>query len=476
MDESEGCEDTDNQRPAGQPDDRKGSSKIGRAKDSRTEKPKEIILDGWQQEALDYEGNLCLCTGRQVGKTYIMSRKAAKYMVEHPGSHIIVCSLTEDQAQLIIVMTLDFLERHYKTWIAKGNKKPTKNKIMLTNKSEILARPVGNTGDAVRGFTGDVLILDEAARFNEFIFASSKPTLLTTGGKIWICSTPFGKKGYFYECYENKNGRFKVIETNSWDVINTRQISDIWTLDRREAAIEFLEQEKKDMSRLEFAQEYLGKFVEDLNQFFDDDWINKVCTAERRLQPFPNKTYFLGVDIARMGEDLSVFSILEKVNEETIEQIDSQATRKTLTTSTFDRIVQLNGIYDFRQIGIDAGSGSLGVGILDFLLRNPGTRKKTVALNNLSRQLDYSGEKKKQLFKVDMYQNLLAMGQKRIIKLLDDDDVRLSLKSVQYEYITKEGELTKIRIFGNYTHHAESIIRAAWLANTKTLNHRITWI
>ena len=31
----------------------------------------------------------------------------------------------------------------------------------------------------------------------ESVFTASKPTLLTTGGKIWMCSTPFGKTGYF---------------------------------------------------------------------------------------------------------------------------------------------------------------------------------------------------------------------------------------------------------------------------------------
>lgn len=454
--------------------DKQGDSRLHRKQANRSNQV--LKLDPWQIEALNHDGNLLLKTGRQVGKTTIMAIKSAKYMIEHPNSKIICCSLTEDQAQLIIVMVLDYLEKNYKTWIAKGTKKPTKNKIILTNKSEIIARPVGNTGDAVRGFTGDVLILDEASRFAEFIFTASKPTLLTTGGQIWMCSTPFGKQGYFYEAYQNKSQRFKVIEANSWDVIHERPLSDSWTLEKREKAIEFLEAEKRDCSKLQFAQEYMGLFVEDLKQFFSDELIQKACKLKRREYILPDRDYYLGVDIARLGEDEITYEILHKINDETIEHVESIVKTKQLTTQTHDDIVNLERNWDFRKIGIDAGSGSLGVGILDWLLREPLTKRKTIALNNLSRDMDSSGKKKKTLLKEDMYQNLRAMLERGTLKLLCDDEIMASLKSIQYEYSTEHGQLSKVRIFGNYSHIVEGLIRAAWLANTKSLNHRIYWI
>ena len=46
------------------------------------------------------------------------------------------------------------------------------------------------------------------------------------------------------------------------------------------------------------------------------------------------------------------------------------------------------------------------------------------------------------------------------IKLLNDDDVIASLRSIQYEYVVKEGQQTKLRIFGAYTHITEGLIRA----------------
>lgn len=90
--------------------------------------------------------------------------------------------------------------------------------------------------------------------------------------------------------------------------------------------------------------------------------------------------------------------------------------------------------------------------------------------------MDHLGEKKRALLKEDMYMNLLAMMEKGKIKLLDDDEVKLSLRSVQYEYVSEPGKPTKIRIFGNYTHIAEGLIRAAWLANQKHLNAFIDYV
>ena len=111
-----------------------------------------ILLDDWQQKALNTKGHMLLCTGRQSGKTFLMARKASDYMLTHPNCRIIVVSLTEDQAELMIIMILDYLERNHKKNIGKGMKKPTKKRIFLKNNAMCLARPVGNTGDAVRGF------------------------------------------------------------------------------------------------------------------------------------------------------------------------------------------------------------------------------------------------------------------------------------------------------------------------------------
>ena len=438
-----------------------------------------VLLDQWQQEALDHDGHLLLCTGRQSGKTFLMSRKASKYMLEHPNHRIIVVSLTEDQAELMIIMILDYLEKNYRPMIAKGAKKPTKRRIYLKNGAMILARPVGNTGDAIRGFTGNILIIDEASRMPELAFIAAKPTLMTTGGHIWMCSTPHGKIGYFYECFLNKHNRFKVIHTNAEEIAKNRPITEVWTQERHDGALRHLDEEKLDMSEAQYRQEYLGHFIDDIRQLFTDDWIDKVCSLPRgsKSSHLPSD-YFLGVDIARMGEDSSSFQIVQRT-EGIIKHIESIITKKTYTTDTFDKICSLEKQWNFKQIGIDAGSGSLGVGIFDFLLRVPIVRKKVIPLDNHARMMDSRGEKTGRLLKEGMYVIMQMLGEQEKLQLLDDEKLRVSLKSVQYEYVRRAGMKTVIRIFSNPHHFSdfvEGLIRAVYLANQKHLKLQIHWI
>lgn len=432
----------------------------------------KIILDDWQKEALEYEGNLLLCTGRQIGKTYTLARKCAERMLRQE-TKIIIASLTEDQAKLIIIMILDYLEQNSKDKIAKGKYKPTQNKIVLKNKSSALARPVGNTGDAVRGFTADVLVLDEVARFNELIMTSARPTLLSTGGDIWAASTPFGKQGFFWESFQNRDERWKVIHKSSEEVIKERAVSVSWTKEKKEKAIEFLSAEKASMSDLQYGQEYLGLFLEDLRRFFSDELIEKACVMVRR-GVLPGKNY-LGCDIARMGGDQITFEIIhDPENGQPYQHVENITAKKLYTTETERRIIEVSRKWKVQKVGIDAGSGTLGVSVLDHLLESE-IKNKVIPLNNRSIRMDNTDKPKRQeLLKEDMYFKLISMMEKSEVFLLNDQEVKESLRSVQIdlgEDKSYAGLYTKTRIFGNDTHIVEGIIRALWLAvKEKNLN------
>ncbi len=441
-----------------------------------------ITLDPWQNDVLNHEGNLLLLTGRQVGKTTILARKAAERMIEQPGCRIIGVSLTEDQAFLMKIMVQDYLERNYPTWLkVKKALRPTKNKINLSNGSTYNVRPVGNTGDAIRGFTGDVLIVDEAAFMPEMMWSASTPTLLTTGGEIWMCSTPHVKDGWFYEQYEackaEKSDRFRIFEVTSEWVIYNRPISEHWTEDKQKERRKFLEDEKNTKSEVRYAQEYLGKFMDDLTRVFSDEWIDKVCILKEREPAQQDKDYYLGVDIARMGGDETTFEVIRKLREtDKLKHVYHSAHKKKLTTWTEDRILELNKVYNFRKIYLDAGAGSLGVGIFDQLLKNPQTARKVEAINNRKIVLDREGKSTQRLLKEDLYDNLLALGIRGDIELLDNDQVRASLRSVTKEIVKSKYSQSKVAIKGTYDHIAEGLIRAAYAIKEKSINAEIYYI
>ena len=97
------------------------------------------------------------------------------------------------------------------------------------------------------------------------------------------------------------------------------------------------------------------------------------------------------------------------------------------------------------------------------------TKRKVTNLDNAERMMDHLGEKTDRALKEGMYQYLLMLMEMSKVQLLDDSEVRLSLKSVQIEHVVKQGQKTKIKIFGRYNHIVEGLVRACWLAKDKSL-------
>ncbi len=445
-------------------------------------KEPEMILDDWQKEIIeDISQYILLCKGRQSGGTSTFAKKAAKWMMEKK-SRILVGSITEEQAKLVIVMVNDILRKEYPDQIAKGKKKPTLERIRLKNGAEIRSRPVGIMGDAFRGFTADVNWFNEASKWPEIAFVAIMPTLLTTGGEIWMDSTPFGedtadRPNFFARCYKNKDKRWKIYYKTSEDVILNRPINDYWTENRRAAAIKFLSDQKAELSEIQYGQEYLAMFMEELKIFFTEEWITKVCRAklpspEEAKEILESGDRYAGHDLARMGGDSFTAEIMWKQRNGKVRHIDHYSEKKLLTTRNEDLIKLYSNKWNCRQSGIDAGAGSLGVSILDHLINDPEFRNKIVAMNNRSVVTDRDG-KTQRLFKEDLYDNLRAMGDHDEIELLDIEAVKHSLRSVQIEITKDLHELPKVRIYGEDAHIVEGITRAAQLAKEKSSNIRI---
>jgi hypothetical protein len=174
-----------------------------------------------------------------------------------------------------------------------------------------------------------------------------------------------------------------------------------------------------------------------------------------------------------MGGDESTFEVLQRIDKNMI-HIENQITTQTLLTQTTKHIIGMNNIYDFRRIYID--DEGIGIGVFDQLITDDRTRRRTEALRNSKKIIDYKDKRKSRMLKVDLYMNLLRMMEERKITLLTDDEVFQSFKSVQYEHTTDKKGKPFLRIFGNYTHIVEGLVRAAWGIKDKGLNIWIDYL
>ena len=284
---------------------------------------------------------------------------------------------------------------------------------------------------------------DEAHYIPDAVFVAIRPMLATTGGTLDLLSTPRGNEGFFYDCFQAEE--FYKIHIMSKDC---PRITD-----------EFLAQERKRMTKLEYCQEYEAEFLDSLMQFFTKDLIDE-CIGKNTLV---NGRNFLGVDFGGYGGDQNAFVTLYNGKSESYLS-HFETTEKVKAWETVNAIIRLNGQHNYKKIGVD--DGGLGSPILDYILTHNKLRRKTIGLNNASRDIDKDGRGKK-LLKEDMYGNLKIMMEQGLLKFPEDEELRRSLMSIQFEV---DKATRNIKIFGRYSHITEGLIRAAWLVKSKGLN------
>ena len=418
----------------------------------------ELKLDAWQKKVLETKGNKCICSGRQAGKSTVISMDAGEYAVHNPNKVIMIIAHVERQALLLFEKVLSYIYENYKSYIKKKKDKPTKHTIKLMNGSVIHCLPTGDSGYGIRGYTIDRLYADEAHFIGEDVWAAVTPMLTTTGGDIVLLSTPFGTDGYFYRAFYDK--KFTAIHVNTEEVAAGREEP------QRTRMLEFLEDEKLRMTKLQYKQEYLGEFVGGIQKLFPEELIDKCCTGEPHIAMGDR---FQGIDIARMGGDEIVLVSLERINREKLKQFDMEIPEGQTLTETARLIIHKDKLINHKKIYMD--DGGMGVGVFDILWEDQQTKIKVKGLNNASREIERiinKGKikiKSKVLLGTDMALNLKNLMEQGKIELFDSPELRQSLSSMQYE--NQEGVL---KIYGNYSHIFEALKRAAWCMKDKSLN------
>ena len=410
-----------------------------------------IKLDDWQKEYIGHEGNTVVRAGRQSGKSFAESLRVALFALLNPKtSTLIIASVDRQSIELLEKVKAQIMGLAPKQ--IKG--RPTFHRIELYNGSKIMAEPAGQTGYGLRGFTVDKLVADEAHYIPDAVFVAIRPMLATTGGTLDLLSTPRGNEGFFYDCFESDD--FYKIHIMSKDC---PRISD-----------EFLEQERKRMTKLEYCQEYEAEFLDSLQQFFPRELIES-CFIKKYIgykgreyeEDIPKGNTYLGVDFAGHGGDPNAYtSVTNNGKVSFVFEVETKEDEKAW--ETVNHIIRLTEQHNYKKIGVD--DGGLGSPILDFMLTHSILKRKAVGLNNAKREVDRQG-KTKQLQGIEMYANLKIMMEQGIVKFSEkNDELIRSLTSIQF---IVDKDTKNIKIHGKYDHITEALKRAVWLIKSKGL-------
>ena len=97
------------------------------------------------------------------------------------------------------------------------------------------------------------MVVDEAARVDDSLYFAVRPMLAVSGGSLVLLSTPYGKRGVFFEEWTNGIGweRYEVPASQC------PRISEA-----------FLEEERRSLPRRVYRQEYECSFEETDDQVF----------------------------------------------------------------------------------------------------------------------------------------------------------------------------------------------------------------
>lgn len=136
--------------------------------------------------------------------------------------------------------------------------------VKLENKSRILALP--GSERTVRGISAVTeLVEDEAARVPDALYKSVRPMLAVSHGSFIQMSTPFGKRGHFYETWDKRRKGVSGGGKWEWYEIPADKCPRITK--------EFLVEELEELGELWYLQEYFCRFVDLENQLFASDLI-----------------------------------------------------------------------------------------------------------------------------------------------------------------------------------------------------------
>lgn len=219
-----------------------------------------IAPDPWQTQVLRSPAHrLLLNCSRQAGKSTTVAMLALHTALYTPDALILVVSPTLRQSGELFRKITGFMAcLNTRPSLAEDNRLS----LRIHGGARIVSLPGSEA--TIRGFSAPTLVIeDEAARVPDDLYRAVRPMLATSGGRLILMSTPFGKRGHFFEEWEQGEG---------WERIA------IQADDCPRIAPEFLAEEKRSLGNLWYRQEYSCEFLATSDQVFDYDAVQACIT------------------------------------------------------------------------------------------------------------------------------------------------------------------------------------------------------
>lgn len=137
--------------------------------------------------------------GRQVGKSQVLAVTSLFEAATRANKFVLLLSAGEAASRRLLASAAQLASRS--EFLRGSVLDESKSTIVLSNGSTIMSIPASER--QARGWSADVLVLDEAAFIGEDIFNAVEPvTIARPGSKIILASTPFSTDHFFYRLWQ----------------------------------------------------------------------------------------------------------------------------------------------------------------------------------------------------------------------------------------------------------------------------------
>jgi len=225
--------------------------------------------DTWQADVLrSNHPRIILNACRQSGKSTTCAVKATHAAVYEPGALILLLSPSLRQSQELFKKVLGI----YKS-LGRPVPSESENALSLTLESGSRVISLPGTEGTIRAYSAvRLLLIDEASRVPDETIAAVRPMLAVSGGQLIMLSTPFGRRGVFYEAWENGGPTWERYRVPATDC---PRISEA-----------FLDEERAALGPWFFDSEYMCTFGSPLTSVFDQDQIAAMFNADPEVLPW----------------------------------------------------------------------------------------------------------------------------------------------------------------------------------------------
>ena len=364
----------------------------------------------------DTSKRLVVCIARQMGKSTMAAIKAFHEAYFGNNKTIVVVSSTKPQAMELIhrlkqlmrsAKYTDFkellpsLKESRSEIVIKGNKEGTQSRIISVPAT-----------DAARGYTADLVIVDEAAFIEngDYIFNQVvEPMTQATDGDIILLSTPNGRQGFFYDCFMSEFwSSYQFDWTANPD--NTKERMDI---------------KKSTMTALAYQSEYEAKFTAPMAAYFITNEISRAISESAGKGAIAQRLISIGVDFGKIHDKCvinigTIINPLDPPNKHIIRVIERIV--KPLGTNYAQIIGEIKVLAKKlkpRIIVLDATG--VGEGPSDILAQG-GLPVEPVKFSIQS--------------KVDIFSNLKILFEQGRIQIPENKELINQLEIFSYEYTT----------------------------------------